>query len=1113
MPNEHLIYFNLKSKLFSFSVDPLFCVEREEYEEMYQRFHNKADARYKSGHYKEAMYLFESCLKIAQDLGERVQEGVAYANLASCYFYMKDYSKAIEFYELSMNCIEETDYKDFKVYIYTCLGDAHFKLKNFKKAIDNYQIGLQIIEEMGDVAKKANMYKILSETYSKTGDYKWEIHYQELRLKASKEMGDRTAERNAYFQLAAACYHSKDSERAIKFCELYLNDSKLSAERSEEGIVCLILSNACLKTRDFERAVAYRQRSLTQLGDKTSQGNAYSDIGKAYLDLGDSKKSMEWFKQHLSFAKENGDRPGEGRASETIGALHLRLGNFKAAIKDFELCLEIAKETGDKSREASAYDGLGLAHDNLGHFKAAMEFFELQLQIAQDLGDKKLERTSYCNLGNTCLHLGNFKQALVFHTKLLNIVKESGDRKGEEIAYGSLGNVYYKLGFLKEAIENHDRQLEIVKERRDREEEAVVYCNLGNDYRSIGHLQKAKYYYKLNLKIAKEIEAKAMEGGVYANLGIVYRHMKDFKKAIENHNRNLEICKKVGDRPGEGRAYGNLGLAYTDLGDLEKALEYNKLCLEVAKEVEDKACEGYAYGNIGKTYFAQGDCERALQYHECQRKIAIEVGDEIGQAIANFNVGSVFEKMDSLCKALHYIESSVKILNDMRTRLLSNDEWKIGLRDVHKMVYAGLWRVLIDQDKITEGLVAAEQGRAQALKDLMESNYGLKTANGRRTTQEMSKDDILSCISSVVVFTATYSHLNCHWVLQKESVCLRKLSIEYDVQSMLEVAREKIGVRDGAQCEDRSLDRLRNNEEESEGCVQRRPAALPNQDNPFRTLYELTISPIVDLIHGDELIVVPEGPLWLAPYAAFMDPNSRYLSESFRIRFIPSLLSLKIILDCPADYHAKNGALLVGDPWVEEVKLKQLPCARREVELIAEILHTTPLTGKEATKAEVLKQLSNVALVHIAAHGRMETGEIALSPNPTRASEKPSDEDFLLRMSDVLNIRLRARLVVLSCCHSGRGEIKAEGVVGIARAFLGAGARSVLVSLWAIDDEATLEFMKYFYQHLAEGESASKSLNQAMKFMRESDKFSDLKYWAPFVLIGDDVTLEFPGSH
>ena len=1087
-------------------------MECEEYEEMYQLFHFEASVKYVSGHYQEAVRLFKSCLKTAKNLGERIPEGVAYANLAHCYFNMEDYRKAIEFYELCMNCMEETDDKDFKVDIYRCLGNAHFNLEHFKKAIDNYQIGLQIIEEIGDVAKKGNMYKILSETYSRIGDYKWEIHYQELRLKASKEIGDRTEERNAYFQLATAYYYSNDSERAIQFCELYLNDSKSPVERSEEGLVCLILSNACRETGDFERAVAYGQRSLAQLGDTTSQGKAYSAIGMAYLVLGDSKKSLEFFTRHLSFAKENSDRPGEVWALKNIGVAHSRLGNFNAAITDFELCLEIAKEIGYKYQEAFALGGLGQAHDNLGHFKAAMELFELQLQIAQDLGDKELERNSYCNLGNTCLHLGNFKQALVFHTQLLNVVKESGDREGQGFAYNNLGNVYYKFGFLKEAIENHERQLEIVKERRDKAEEGRVYCNLGNDYRSIGNLQKAKHYYELNLKIAKEVKAITLERGVYANLGIVYRHMKDFEKAIENHNKNLEICKKVGDRPGEGRAYGNLGLAYGDLGDLEKALEYHKLCLEVAKEVEDKACEGHAHGNIGITYLALGDCERALQYVECQRKIAIEVGDDIGQAIGNYHAGRVFESMDSLCKALHCFESSVRILNDMRTRLL-NDEWKIGLRDVHKMVYADLWGVLINQDKITEGLVAAEKGRAQALKDLMESNYGLKTANGRRTKQEMSEDDILSCISSVVVFTATQSDLNCHWVLQKESVCLRKLSIEYDIQWMLEVAREKIGVRDSAQCEDRSLDRLRNNEGESEGCVQRRPAALLNQDNPFRTLYQLTISPIIDLIHGDELIVVPEGLLWLAPYAAFMDSNSRYLSESFRVRFIPSLLSLKMILDCPADYHAKNGALLVGDPWVEEVKLKQLPCAKKEVELIAETLHTTPLTGKEATKDEVLKQLSNVALVHIAAHGRMETGEIALSPNPTRASEKPSDEDFLLTMSDVLNVRLRVRLVVLSCCHSGRGEIKAEGVVGIARAFLGAGARSVLVSLWAIDDEATLEFMKYFYQHLAEGKSASKSLNQAMKFMRESDEFSDVKYWAPFVLIGDDVTLEFQGIH
>ena len=134
----------------------------------------------------------------------------------------------------------------------------------------------------------------------------------------------------------------------------------------------------------------------------------------------------------------------------------------------------------------------------------------------------------------------------------------------------------------------------------------------------------------------------------------------------------------------------------------------------------------------------------------------------------------------------------------------------------------------------------------------------------------------------------------------------------------------------------------------------------------------------------------------------------------------------------------------------------------------------------------------------------METGEIALAPDN-------GETDFILTMKDVLSVQVRARLVVLSCCHSGQGEIKAEGVVGIARAFLGAGARSVLVSLWAIDDKATLEFMKNFYEHLVKGKSASEALHQAMNCMRESVEFGVVKYWAPFVLIGDDVLLDLSG--
>ena len=98
--------------------------------------------------------------------------------------------------------------------------------------------------------------------------------------------------------------------------------------------------------------------------------------------------------------------------------------------------------------------------------------------------------------------------------------------------------------------------------------------------------------------------------------------------------------------------------------------------------------------------------------------------------------------------------------------------------------------------------------------------------------------------------------------------------------------------------------------------------------------------------------------------------------------------------------------------------------------------------------------------------------------------------------------------MVLSCCHRGRGQIRAEGIVGIARAFLGSGARSVLVALWALEDIATEQLMNRFYKNLVRGKSASEALHKAIKWMRDNG-FTKVSEWAPFMLIGDNVTFAF----
>ncbi|XP_078380663.1 tetratricopeptide repeat protein 28-like isoform X2 [Oculina patagonica] len=831
-----------------------------------------------------------------------------------------------------------------------------------------------------------------------------------------------------------------------------------------------------------------------------------------------SKKPSNYHERSLKIAKEVGDTAGEGHAYGNLGNAYLSLGDFRKAIECHEYLLKITKEVEDRAGEGSAYGNLGNAYLRLGDYKKAIECSECYLKIAKEVGDETGEGRAYGILGNAYLSLGDFKKAIEYHEHHLIIAQKTGDRCGEGGAYGSLGISYRHLGDFRKAIEFHERSLKIAKKVLNRAGEGGAYGNLGFDYHCLGDFKKAIEYYECGLKISKEV-GRCDEGGAYGNLGIVYHSLGDFRKAIEHHERHLKIAIEVEDTAGEGCAYSNLGIEYFRLGDYKKAIEYHERALKIAKETGDRAAESKVYGNLGSTYALLRDFKKAIEYEKSGLKIAREIGETAAEAALLNNLGQNFELEGLLIEALDCYYSSVRKYNDVRHRLLFNDEWKISYRNMYSFAYTSLWRLLLKQGEVIKALFAAEQARAQALQDLMNLKYASESVH---KTEEITYDTF-SCLPSTTVFLAIDEREIIFWTIRNgKDVHLRRQRIggssSEDVattvaESLIHSAYGKIGLRDSVKCEDRSLDRLSHEDLPNKKCSHTISEPTEIDTNPLRALYDVIIGPIFDLIHGNELILVPEGPLCLAPYAAFLDFNLKYLSDAFKIRVIPSLSSLKLLNDCSADYHKKSGALLVGDPCLEEVlyqgeRLMQLPCAKAEVEMIGELLQTAPLTGKEATKDEVLRRLPSVALVHIAAHGRMETGEIALAPSTTRVFQSPSEEDFLLTMKDVLRVQLRARLVVLSCCHSGRGEIKSEGVVGIARAFLGAGARSVLVSLWAIDDEATLEFMKSFYQHLAEGRSASEALNRAMKFLRDSDEFNEVKYWAPFVLIGDDVTLD-----
>ena len=813
--------------------------------------------------------------------------------------------------------------------------------------------------------------------------------------------------------------------------------------------------------------------------NRVEEARAYCILGDDYYSLGYVHKALEYHLQHWSIVKKVGDRAGEAPAYRNLGIDYRSLGDIQRAIEYHEQALSIATEAGEKRVEGCTYGSLGVDYHELGDFRRAIEYHKLHHRIAKEFRDRTCEGHAYNGLGIAYRHLSHFQLAFKYHNQCLSIAIKVGDRALEGRTYGHLGSVYNSLGDFRRAIE----------------------------------------YHKLHLRIAEEFRDKTCEGHAYNGLGIAYRHLSHFQLAFKYHNQCLSIAIKVGDRALEGRTYGHLGSVYNSLGDLPRAVDYLIEDLSIAKEVGSRAEEGNVYCRLGSCYRDLHNIKEAIECYKGHLIIAKKIGNRTAEGCAHIGLGLCFFESHSLNEALEHFRCSVKITDTIRASSISEHELKISLRRHYQCAYTHLWQVLVMLQRNDEALYAAERGRAQALLDALKVTYGLTSLSPRSIDSEEDVRNISRKTTIPTVFLALQKKTVNMWVLRKEGnpVSRRKgldigLEHEDSFVLLLDTVLKNIKAGVGIRCENRSMDKM--SDDQTSSTPANDQTLEPSQETTdfLQPLRDVLIGPIEDLLDGDELIVVPDGALSKAPWAA--------LSETLRIRTVPSLTSLKVITDSPSEYHSKSGALLVGDPCLKKITDKwgnpiydPLKYARMEVEMIGKILESQPLTGEDATKEAVLQRIGSVALVHIAAHGRKETGEIVLAPDTRWESDTPKEEDCIMKISDIQAVKLRASLVVLSCCHSGQGPVSSEGVVGMARAFLFAGARSVLASLWAIDDEATMMFMESFYQQLGNGESASVALQKAMKCLRDSHDYSAPKYWAPFVLIGDDVRIEFKKKH
>ncbi|MBD2356490.1 CHAT domain-containing protein [Tolypothrix sp. FACHB-123] len=723
-----------------------------------------------------------------------------------------------------------------------------------------------------------------------------------------------------------------------------------------------------------------------------------------------------------------------------------------------------AQTREQRQKEAITLSKQGFELYSRSQYRQALELYEQALVICREIGEKTGESVILNNIGAAYDSLGDYQKALVYYQQALVIAQKIGDKAAEGNRFNNIGLVYKKMGQYQQALNYYQKALEIAKVTGNKAAEAVIIDNIANIYHSLGQYQKTLDYRQQALAIFRQIGALANESTVLNNLGGFYLDRGDYQQALDYYHQALTISQKIGNKNSEGITLDNIGAIYMKLREYKKSLEYSQKALLIFQQIGAKEDEAITLNNMGYSYIAYGN------YSEAEKSLI----------------------------------AAIDILDSLRTKL--TDDQKISIFEQQAKTYLFLQIALISQNKIAQALEISERGRARAFIDLLESRSNNSPKN---TTLKPSNPSIAQLKQIAQKQKATFVEYSIIddsqiyiWVVKPTGdIAFQKVdltSIKTPLRKLVESSRESIGVVG------------RGIRVDYKGGTK--------QAEKLKQLHQLLIAPIAKHLPNnpdERVIFIPHESLFLVPFPALQDANDKYLIEKHTILTAPAIQVLEYTNKqnnqaLKTKSLSTDNALIIGNPIMPFIgippkQLIPLPGAEQEAQSIAKLLNTQPLIGKQATKSTVLEKIQNAKIIHFATHGLLDgfgervPGAIALSPD-SPPSAKQANEG-LLKTTEIIDLKLNADLVVLSACDTGRGEITGDGVVGLSRSLLTAGAKSVVVSLWSVPDNSTAELMVEFYQQLQQNPDKAKALRQAM--LKTMKKHDHPIHWAAFTLVGE----------
>lgn len=982
---------------------------------------------------------------------------------------------------------------------------AEHSIASDLRAVQKYQMALQLWQSIKDLGGEADALLELSRMFQSRGERPLALRFFEQALAVTQQVGARENESRTLNDIGYLQILMGDSQQGLETCARALDLARARNDKRNEARARSIAGEAYSDLGDQKKALDYQQAALRlaqELNEVGLQAQAYLRSGYARMTLGDVAEASHAYQEALSRFGAVQDYHGQAFVLAALGHIHSRTGNKQKALDYYNEATELLQHMEDPILKAELSAGLGYVYYELGEVGAALRYYEQSQALYRKLPDRLGEASTCIVIGTIYHSMGEEEKALDFFDQGSRIIGDGASPGWQSYLYEHIGAVHESLKQEREALADYTRALNLSRSSKNRRSEVSILNRVGSLQEKFGQKTEALKCFSDALAISRDVSDRFGEAATLCNLARLQRGLGNWDKAREQ----IEAAIRASEFLRSNVVSQDLRASY--FAAVRGSYELNvDILMQLHKRQTDGGFDAKAFELSEKARarcFLESLKEERANIQQGAPQVLLEK-ERILERTLNAKAERHMQLLST--KQLDEAEVVASEINQItteydavRAQIRSQSPRYAALTQPEPLGLAEIQQQLLDDDTLLlEFMLGEERSYVWAVTRTEVSSYELP---GREQIEDSARRLYNSLSAQQPKPGETLEQREARagearaqvpsQIAMLSKLLLTPLAGKLNAKRLLIVA-------DGAlQYIPFQVLTVSSGTDQVKGV-----AGMPSADQvPLVANHEIVNEPSASAL---ALVLSESANRKAAPrsVAILADPVFEVADERIRS---PRVGSLPVSLDVPPNGRVTQAFRDVG---LEHDQIPRLLASRDEAEAIMSVLPwRTGLKAIDfqANRATVMDQdLAEYRIVHFATHALLDNEHPELSGIVlSLVDEKGQQQDGFLRLHDIYNLRLPVDLVVLSACQTGLGkDVKGEGLIGLTRGFMYAGASGVVASLWKVDDEATAELMKLFYQGLFDkGLSPAAALREAQLALRKQKRWQEPYYWAGFVIQG-----------